>query len=95
MTPIETVKKLIISQKLPYFSVKNNNQLLYRQIKELSPDDAAQDLEEFINGLSYSWVDVTLSQRSPDEKGKGGANRADFTHRIKLSGVGSVVKESV
>ena len=86
MTPIDTIKKIMVDMELPYFSVKNNNQLLYRQVKDMKAAQAADELEDFLNGLTYNYVDVTLSKRSPEEKGAGGANKADFTHRVKLAG---------
>jgi len=85
-----TVKKQMIKLKYPYFIVKHNSATLTRQVDAMSAEDAAEELEEFLEGCSYPYVDVTISRRTPEEKSKGGAKGDDYTHRVSTKGAQAI-----
>lgn len=90
MTPLKTIQDEMVKKGLAYYSIKHGGQLITRQEEEMSPEQAAEELEQFVKGLGYSYVDVELSKRPHSEKAKGG-NIANFHHRLSLKKEGAPI----
>ena len=81
---LEKIKQQMVDKNLPYYTVKYQKDICDIQDENISPDDAAQKLENFLSGLPYATVQIELSGRERGKKAEGGAIRS-IKHILKLN----------
>jgi len=87
---LEKIKQQMVDKNLPYYTVKYQKDICDIQDENISPDDAAIKLDNFLSGLPYPSVTIELSGRERGKKAEGG-NIRSIKHFLKLnqSSVGS------
>lgn len=82
---LQTIKDQMLNKQLPFFSIKEGNQVVDLQDDEgVSVDAAVEQLESIVESIESGILEIALSNKSKKQKAKGGADLMNFTYKIRI-----------
>lgn len=82
---LQTIKDQMLNKQLPFFSIKEGNQVVDLQDDEgVSVDAAVEQLESIVESIESGILEIALSNKSKKQKSKGGADLMNFTYKIRI-----------